>query len=143
MAFKLRSGIGEDFAYEATVTAGTAIAAGDVLAVSGNVLQRATASSTIHTIRAVAAETISTTATKIRVIPILNGEQQIWEADCTNDSAVTQRYESAVLTDHDTLDNTDSDVTGQTVVFSILDVVGLASAKKVLGSFNRLDSTST
>jgi hypothetical protein len=140
---RLVSGIGEDFAYEATVTAGTAIAEGDVLDISGNVLQRATASSTIHTLAAVAAETISTTATTIRVIPIIGNETQIWEFDTTNNSATTQRYENAILTDHATLNNTDTTVTGPTGIFTIMFPVGAASAKKVLGHFNRLQVTST
>lgn len=101
---RLVSGIGEDFAFEATVTAGVAIAEGDVLDVSGNVLQRATASSTIHTLVGVAAETITTTATLIRVIPIIGNETQIWEFDTKNNThATNQTFENCILEDHDSL----------------------------------------
>jgi len=140
---RLVSGIGEDFAYEATVTAGTAVAEGDVLDINGNVLQRATASSTIHTLAAVAAETISTTATKIRVIQIIGNETQIWEFDTANNTDSTERYENCILTDHDTLNNTDTTVTGSTGIFTILNFVGATGDKKVLGHFNRLQVTST
>lgn len=141
MGFKLVGGQPDSFDFEATVSAGTAIAAGDLLDISGNVLQRATSSSTIHTILAVASETISTTATKIKVKLIQPG--QIWEAPVTNNTASTQLYESMVLTDHATVNNTDSDVTGPTGVFTCLALVGAASDKKILGEFTRLQSTST
>jgi hypothetical protein len=141
MAFKLRGGFPEAYTFEATVTAGTAIAEGDVLAINGNVLQRATSSSTIHTIVGVAAETISTTDTKIKVILISN--DQLWEADTANSTASTQLYESCALTDHDTLNNSDTDVTGATGVYLILQTLGAATDKRVLGQFTRLQSTST
>ncbi|MFA5397720.1 MAG: hypothetical protein WC346_17055 [Methanogenium sp.] len=142
MAFKLVSGWPEEDVHEGTVTAGVAIAKGDALDVSGNVLQRATSSSTIHTIFGVADETISTTATKIKYIPIIPFSQ-IWEADTTNNSASTQRYEQMVFTDHDTINNTDTTVTGPTGIFTMIDAKGAASDKKILGFFTRLGPTST
>ena len=138
MGFRLVSGFPEGYSVEATVTAGTAIAAGDLLAINGNVLQRATSSSTIHTIVGVAAETISTAATKINIIPVCQG--QIWEADTTNTTASTQLYESMVLTDHDTINNSDTDSTGATAVFLAL---GITGANKLIGELTRLQSTST
>ena len=140
MAFKLRGGTPESFDFEATVTAGTAIAAGDLLDISGNVLQRATSSSTIHTIVGVASETISTSATKIKVTLIRPG--QIWEADCNQTFAEsTMRYESYALTDHTKIANDSTDVTGATGVFTVL--AALPSTTKCLGEFTRLQSTST
>lgn len=141
MAFKLVSGFPEHFAVECPVTAGTAIQAGEVLAINGNVLERATASSTIHTIWGVSAESISTSASAIKVIPIT--DSQIWEADCKNNTASNQLFESAILEDHDSLDNTSSDVTGPTGVFTPFALVGAAANKKVLGRFTILQSTST
>lgn len=141
MAFQPIGGFPDVFTLEGTVTAGVAIAQGDVLAINGNVLERATSSSTIHTIVGVAAETISTTATKIKYAPICQG--QLWVADSANNTASTQLYESMVLTDHDTINNTDSDVTGPTGVFLALAFAGAASDKKIIGEFTRLQSTST
>ncbi len=142
MAFKLVSGWPEEDVHEGIVTAGTAIAKGDVLDKNGNVLQRATSSSTIHTIVGVADETISTSATKIKYIPIIPFSQ-MWEADAANSTASTQLYENCILTDHDTLNNSGSDVTGPTGIFNILYTKGAATDKKVLGYFHRLGPTST
>lgn len=141
MAMRLIGGFPDNYTVEGTVTAGTAIATGDILAINGNVLQRATASSTIHTIVGVAAETITTAATLIKFIPFVAG--QLWEVDTAADTATTQRYESMILTDHDTIDNTDTDVTGPTGVFFCLGVVGTAGNRKLIGEFTRLQSTST
>lgn len=141
MGFRLVGGAIENYTVEATVTAGVAIAEGDALDVNGNVLQRATSSSTIHTVFGVAAENISTADTKIKVIPFVQG--QVWEADSKNNTATTQRYESMVFDDHNDIDNTDSDVTGATGVFFCLDVVGAAADKRLLGEFTRLQSTSS
>jgi hypothetical protein len=141
MGMRLVGGFPDPFVVEATVTAGTAIAEGDALDISGNVLQRATSSSTIHTVIGVAAETISTTATKIKVIPFIQG--QFWEVDAQNNTASTQLYESMVFQDHTKINNTDSDVTGPTGVFLSWGAVGAAADKKMLGEFTRLQSTST
>lgn len=130
-------------AFEYTVTAGTAIAEGDILAESGNVVQRATSSSTIHTISCVAAETITTSDTQIQCIPIVSGPIQLWEVDTANATASTQLYENMALTDHDTVNNSGSDVSGATGVFHPLALVGAASDKKLLGYFTRLPVTST
>ena len=135
MAFKLIGGTAEPFTIEATVTAGTAIAEGDLLDINGNVLQRATSSSTIHTIVGVAAETISTADTKIKVIPVMHG--QLWQADTANNTDATELYESMALTDHDTVSNSDSDVTGDTGVFLCLGLVGATGDKKIVGEFTR------
>jgi hypothetical protein len=141
MAFKLVGGFPDGYSIEGTVTAGTAIAEGDMLAINGNVLQRATSSSTIHTIVGVAAETITTSDTKIKYIPIVQG--QLWEVDTANNTDSTELYESMVLTDHDTVNNSDTDVTGETGVFLCLGFKGATSDKKLLGEFTRLQSTST
>jgi len=143
MSARLVSGPGDDFQIEATVTAGTAIQKGEILERSGNVLQRATSSTTIHTIFGVSGEAITTAATKIKVIPIIPNAAQIWELDTTNNEATTMRYETNVLTDHNKLDNTNSDVTGPTGVFTQIGFSGATTDKKALGFFNKLGVTST
>jgi hypothetical protein len=125
------------------VTAGTAIAEGTVLVINGNVVAKADANATIHTIVAVAAESIGTSPAVIKAIPIV-GPGQIWEALCDNNTAANQLFESAVLGSAGaTITNTSSDVTGPTGVFTPFALVGAAADKKVLGEFTRLQSTST
>jgi hypothetical protein len=141
MSAKLIGGFPDDFKLPGKVSAGVAIAEGDILAVNGNVLERATASSTIHTIVGVAGETISTAATDIKFIPFLQG--QTWEIAASADTATTQLYESMALSDHATVSNTDSDVSGPTGVFFCLAIVGSAANRKLIGEFTRLQSTST
>ncbi len=141
MGFRLVGGEPNHFAVSCPVTAGVAIAQGDLLDISGNVLARATASSTIHTIWGVADETITTAATVIKVVPVT--DSQLWEADCTNNTASDQLFESCALTDHANLSNTSSDVTGPTGVFTPCSLVGAVGDKKMIGQFTRLQSTST
>lgn len=141
MSFKLIGGFPENYTVEATVTAGVAIQAGEALVINGNVVERATASSTIHTLVGVSAESISATATRILMIPICQG--QLWEVESASNTATTQLYESMIFTDHDTINNTDTDVTGPTGVFFALGVKGAAADKRLIGEFTRLQSTST
>lgn len=141
MAAKLIGGFPDNYTVEATVTAGTAIAVGDILDMSGNVLQRATSSSTIHTIFGVAAETITTTATTIKVIPFIDG--QLWEVEAANNTATTQVYEGMVLTDHDTVNNSGTTATGATAVFTMVGYAGAVSEKRLIGFFHHLHPTST
>lgn len=142
MSFKLVGGWPEEDVENGVVTAGTAITKGKLLVVNGNVLAEADANATIHTIWGVADETIGTSAASIKYIPIIAG--QTWEADTTNNSATTQRYENCIIGANGGLvNNTDTTVTGPTGVFTIKEVRGAAADKKVLGQFNRLNVTST
>lgn len=142
MGFKLVGGYPESFVIEAPVTAGVAIQEGDALVINGNVLERATSSSTIHTLFGVARESISTTATRIKVSPVCQG--QIYEGVMKNNThASDQIFESAIFEDHDSINNTGSDVTGPTGVWLMLSPIGAVSDKRCLGEFTRLQSTST
>ena len=142
MAFKLVGGFPDSFIIEAPVTAGTAIAEGQALAINGNVLERVTASSSIHTLFGIAAKTITTAADTILVRPVCQG--QIYEgATLNNTHATNQIFESAIFSDSDTIDNTGTDVTGPTGIWLMLSPVGAVAGKKVLGEFTRLQSTST
>lgn len=140
--FKLVGGFPESFVIEAPVSAGVAIAEGDLLAISGNVLARATSSSTIHTIFAVATETITTADTAIKCRPVCQG--QLYEGAMTNNThASNQTFESYALTDHANVANDSTDVTGPTGVFLLIAPIGAVSDKRALGEFTRLQSTST
>lgn len=140
--FKLRGGFPESFVVEVPVTAGVAIQEGELLDISGNVLQRATSSSTIHTIFGVATESISTAATAIKVRPVCQG--QLYEGTMTNNThATNQTFESYALTDHANVANDSSDVPGPTGVFLLITPIGAVADKRAMGEFTRLQSTST
>jgi len=141
MAVSYVGGMTESSAIQGTVTAGVAIAEGDVLAYNGNVLERATSSTTIHDIAGVALETITTTDTLILFAQFMPGQQ--YEVDTANNTATTQRYEGMILTDHDTINNTDTTVTGPTAVFKAFGLIGAVGDKKLIGEFQRSASTST
>lgn len=142
MSFKLVGGMPDSFSFEAPVTAGTAIAEGQALAINGNVVERVTASSTIHTLLAVARDTITTAATTIRCSLVCPG--MIFQADTkSNTHATNQTLQSCIFDTSATLDNTGSDVTGPTGVALILGPIGAVADKKVLCEFTRLQSTST
>ena len=140
MSFRLVSKVSGSESRQGTVTAGTAIAAGEMLAINGNVLERATSASTIHTCVGVATETISTTATTILYTPIIAGQR--WSVDVANATAITQLYEGMILSDHDTVNNTDTTVATQTAVFWCDGIEGAIGDKKLLGEFQKSKSTS-
>ncbi len=142
MAFKLRGGYPESFVLQLPVTAGTAIAEGDALVINGNVVARADANATIHTLFGIARETITTAATSILCAPVCQG--QIYEGAMKNNThATNQLLESAIFNDQASIDNTSSDVTGATGVWLMLSPVGAVADKLALGEFTRLQSTST
>ncbi len=138
---KLVGGFPDNFTLEGTIAAGVAIATGDVLAFNGNELVRATATSTIHSVVGVAAETVSTTATRIKYIPFVDG--QLWEVATKNNTAANQLYEGMILEAHGSVDNTSTTVTGPTAVFTPVSIVGAAADKKMIGFFHHLHPTST
>lgn len=140
MAIKLVGGTQDSFDRELTVTAGVAIADGDALDLVGNIAQRATNSSNIHTLHAIATETINTTDTKIKAKRIVPG--QVWEVDTANDTDDTELYEGMILTNHDTINNTDTNVTGPTAVFTCLAIKGNSSDRKLIGEFITMRPTS-
>ena len=119
-------------------TTETAMAKGDVLVVdiSNNALERATSTATVLTLRAVCMETRVAGDTDVLVTFINNS--QIWEADTANNShASNQTFERCTLTDHDTLNNSGTDVSthGGAAVGEIIAPLGEVADKKVLFRF--------
>lgn len=139
MSARLIGGTPDSYAVEVPVTAGTAIQAGDILDKSGNVVQRATASSTMMTLFGVAAESISTAATAIKVTRFVPG--QTWSVDTKNNTATNQLFEGAILQDHLTIDNTSSAVTGPTGVFTPFAFAGQTTDKILIGNFSTIGAT--
>ncbi len=66
-------------------------------------------------------------------VPITGG--QFWEADLANNSAAGQVGQRAILTDHDTVNNTGSDASGNDAMVRIVRVIGAATDKKALVKF--------
>jgi len=143
MSFRYIGGFPDAQVVELPCAAGVAIAEGDALdgIASTNQVIRVTGSSTIHTLLAVAAETITTSATRIKCLLVNQG--MLWSADTTNNThATNQTLQSCIFTDSKTLSNTGSDVTGNTAIFQIFAPIGLITDKKVIGEFQRSKSTS-
>lgn len=64
--------------------------------------------------------------------------EQTWQADATNATNAAQNYQRMVLTDKGTVNNTGTDVTGSTGVFT---QEGVVTATRISGSFNVQAST--
>lgn len=135
MAFILRQSSGAGSSFVDLPTSSETCAPGDVMAINGNVVTRATSASTTLTIIAVAQSTLTASSSGTKAILIQHGPVQLWEADTTNNTASTQLFERSALTDHDHLNNSGSDVGNTTGVFMPIAVVGAASDKKLLGYF--------
>ena len=101
---------------------------------SNDVLKTATSSAgTTLTLYGVFNETLASGATTVSVTPL--NESQLWEVDCTNNTATTQLYSRQILTDGATLNNSASDTATTASVFRVTEIVGAASDKKVRGYF--------
>lgn len=81
----------------------------------------------------VAQEACANTATECAFVPVL--PNQLWEADCTSNTASNQLLKRHAMTDKDTVANTSSDITTTLGIFEALRLVGAASDKKLLGRF--------
>jgi len=107
----------------------TTIAKGDALDWSGGYLQRATSGTT--EVRLVAMEDkVTAGGAHSDIICIITDGVQ-FEGDCAGNSAVAERGTYYDLTDHDTL----NDDASSTDIFYVIDTVGAAADKKVLGYF--------
>ncbi len=97
----------------------------------------ATASSVTDNIFGVAAETIAATATSLLVTPFKFSRTQIWGADSTNNSNSSHRGQRMVVgASARIINNTGTDVTLATGVFTQVGELGAASAKQITGYFN-------
>ena len=140
MSFKLVNGGNDQSGATVRVakTAETAMAKGDVVAwdIANNAVERATSSTTVLTLFGVCMEARVAGDTDVLVQPI-NGSQ-IWEADTANNTHATdQTGERCALTDHDTLNNSGTDVSthGGAAVARIIAPVGAVADKKALVMF--------
>lgn len=75
----------------------------------------------------------SATATSCQVLPIVASEMQLWEVNCTNNTAANQLLKAHLLTDAQTVNNTSSHSTDINAIFIAVELVGAASDKKLRG----------
>jgi len=113
-------------------TTETAMAKGDVLEWDrpNNALQRATSTTTAADMFGVCYQTRVSGDTEVVVVPFSPG--QVWEAELANNSSSSETGERMALTDHDTLDNSSTEITATTGVFVQIREVGTNTDKLAL-----------
>ena len=111
------------------IAASTAITAGQALTWSSGYLVPATSAAT--EVFYVAKQALASTAAATFIDAWRVSQNSLFEADCTSNTAVTQRGTKVDLTDGLTLNNT----TSSTKCFYVENTVGAAANKTVLGYF--------
>lgn len=143
MAFKLASQSPNMPKMEYTADASTSYTAGKVAyrdTSTGEIKEDGGSNeATTVTIEGVVTETKTTASSnpRIELLPILNGPQQLWIADCTSNTAANQLNKAHALTSATHVANTDTTIAVNTGVFVAVAAVGAASDKKLLGYFNK------
>ncbi len=135
MAFVYKSANNSGFSpasIEVAKTTETVTAKGDVMAWDrgNNALERATSSTTAADMFGVCMEIQTAADTTVIVVPFSPG--QIWEADLASNSSTSETGERMELTDHDTLNNTSTEITATTGTFVQLAPVGTNTDNKAL-----------
>ncbi len=127
---------GSDKGFRRYTTSSLAITAGDLLAFSrsAGTVVKATNSTSLEDLAGIAVETIASSETSVLVQLI--SKDDLFIVPLTNNSNATHNYQRMVLTDENEVNNTGTDSTSDAAVFTQLGVVGAASDKKALGSFN-------
>lgn len=95
---------------------------------------------TTITLECVIDETGTTEATYpyLKCIPIISGPGQLWEADCTSNTATNQLNKVHILTNAYTVANTSTTNATTAGIFVALKIIGAASDKKLLGYFIKI-----
>lgn len=130
--FTLRESTGTEATFSAPISS-LAVAQGDLLALGvGATTWSAGAATTEHwQKKAVAVETVTSSATSVLCIPVLPG--QVWEAESANNSAAADNGDRMLLTDANTVNNTGTDNTSEEACFIQLGVIGAAADKRIFG----------
>lgn len=116
----------------------TAITTGSLLYrdTTNGVVKEATSSVGITTnVVGVSTETVASGATLVGFKPVISGLHQLWEADCTSNTAANQLWKAHAMTDARTVANTSSHITTTLGVFIAVALVGINTDKKLLGYF--------
>ncbi len=124
-----------DTAVLALPIASTAFTKGDCLEMVDGATTWSTMLSTsvARTRKAVAQETVLSTAVEIKAI--LCTTSQVWVAESVNNSAAADRGDRMAFTDGNTINNSGSDQTGASGCFQQLQESGAAADKRLVGQF--------
>lgn len=101
----------------------------------------ATSSSNARTLKAVAQEAATSSATEVKAILVT--PSQLWVAETANASNSAHVGDRMALSDANTVNNSGSDTTGATGVFQMLAVVGATADNRILGRFCGLYGNAT
>ena len=77
--------------------------------------------------------------TEVSVMPIITGD--LWEWDCTNNTATNQLCKRSLLTDSLVVANTSTDITTNVLTVTPLSNVGAVANKKQYGYINLVPAT--
>ena len=113
------------------ITAGTTIAVNTLLAISGNVVKAATSTNNILNIVAVSAESADSSATTI--LATLINDNQIWEADCANNTNSNQLLVGQNMGNNGLINNLSTESGNNGEIFLPFAIKGSTSDKKLLG----------
>jgi len=132
MAARLVKSSGAALRETASIPASTTISNGAILALdaSNNGLIPATSSSTTLTVRAVAQEALTSIASVQQIDVLYTEWGQIWEMDCTNNTATNQLFKRHALTNSLTVNNSSSEATTTAGGVEMIKIIGSASDKK-------------
>ena len=96
-----------------------------------------TASSTTTSIAGVAVETHASTDTSMLIALFRPGQE--WVVNSLNNSNSNHRYLRAIWGTGETINNTGSDVTGNTGIFTQTGEIGVSTNKQLIGVFNKVE----
>lgn len=134
MSAKLKEAMGAQLRRKVAVPASTTILKDQILMIdaSNNGLIPATSSVATTTLRAVAQTPLTSVGSVSSVEAILVNPLQLWEIDCTNNTATNQLWKRHAMTDGVAVNNSSSEATGTTGVAEMVAIVGAAADKKAL-----------
>lgn len=130
--FRLARNITEAEVLELPISS-NAVTEGDLLELTAGSATWAdcTSSSDHFTRKAIAVETVASTASVVKAV--LLRENDLVIAETVNNSAAADNGDRMALTDTNTVNNSGTDVTGQAVCFIQFSPVGAAADKRILG----------
>lgn len=72
-------------------------------------------------------------ATSCQILPVVASEVQLWEANCTNNTAANQLLKAHLLTDAQNVNNTSTHSADTNALFVAIEIVGALTDKKLRG----------
>ena len=117
----------------------TAFAVGDLVQYSrtGAVVETASATTEMDNLAGVVAEATTTSDTYVLLQRIMPGD--VYQVGTINNSNAAHNYQRMIWGAAHTVNNTGTDVTGDTGIFMQTGVVGATTDKKIVGEFSSVD----